>query len=105
MVTIRFYLLKKAKNILDAKNNNFHFFCVIKVLQCTCTYCNTNDSRSIKNDREKKIKTKILRERRNRYGTVIRHLASSSELNRLLNIESYGFYTGLLQILGKLVYI
>ena len=25
VVTIFFYLLMKAKNVLDAKNNNFHF--------------------------------------------------------------------------------
>ena len=25
VVIIRFYLLKRAKNVLDAKNNNFHF--------------------------------------------------------------------------------
>ena len=25
VVTIRFYLLKMAKNVLGAKNNNFHF--------------------------------------------------------------------------------
>ena len=28
------YLLKNDKNVLDAKNSNFHF-CVFKVLQCT----------------------------------------------------------------------
>ena len=30
VVSIRFYLLKKAKNVLDAKNNNFHFFAFLK---------------------------------------------------------------------------
>ena len=30
-----FYLLKKAKNVLDANNNNFYFLCVVKVIQCT----------------------------------------------------------------------
>ena len=29
-VVIRFYLLKKAKNVLDANNNNFHFFAFLK---------------------------------------------------------------------------
>ena len=29
-VTIRFYLLMKAKNVMNAKNNKFYFFCVLK---------------------------------------------------------------------------
>ena len=29
-----FYLLKKAKNVMGAKYNNFHFFSVFEVLQC-----------------------------------------------------------------------
>ena len=33
VVTIHFNLSKKAKNVWDAKKDNFHF-CVFKVLQC-----------------------------------------------------------------------
>ena len=29
-----FICYRRLKNVLDAKNNNFHFFCAFKVLQC-----------------------------------------------------------------------
>ena len=36
-VTIRFYLLMKAKNVMNAKNNKFYFFLRFKALQCMST--------------------------------------------------------------------